>query len=393
MRLLVGADHRVVLPASALFGAAFLVGCDVARADADRAGRDPGGRHHGADWRAVLSVAAGAGRRSKLLHAARFTVATGRVHHARVHHDDAKLTKTTKKLASSSVVIVVASCHRDRVGSRRAPQPRVAASAARAHHLAHPRRHRDAVRDRRGTAGRRRQQLRRLPARGAHAPARRRAARSRSRAHPVAPSRPRHRLREPGRPAPPARTRDDPDVRLQARRRWPTSRRRSASSARASAATRARRADAGASTRSSRTSGRASRAGPGRGPCWSLAATRSRCAASTPAAASASCTTCSTAAGGDNVFADVKQQSVQATIGAHPGAAPGRHPRAALRQPRGRAAAEGNRRLASAARRSRRCARAASPSSPTRARLSPVPRVAEGTELIARTLHPEAFLK
>jgi iron complex transport system permease protein len=30
VRLLVGADHRVVLPASALFGAAFLVGCDLA---------------------------------------------------------------------------------------------------------------------------------------------------------------------------------------------------------------------------------------------------------------------------------------------------------------------------------------------------------------------------
>ena len=29
VRLLVGADHRIVLPASALFGAAFLVVCDV----------------------------------------------------------------------------------------------------------------------------------------------------------------------------------------------------------------------------------------------------------------------------------------------------------------------------------------------------------------------------
>lgn len=29
VRLIVGADHRVVLPASALFGAAFLIGCDV----------------------------------------------------------------------------------------------------------------------------------------------------------------------------------------------------------------------------------------------------------------------------------------------------------------------------------------------------------------------------
>ena len=29
VRLMVGADHRLVLPASALFGAAFLIGCDL----------------------------------------------------------------------------------------------------------------------------------------------------------------------------------------------------------------------------------------------------------------------------------------------------------------------------------------------------------------------------
>jgi iron complex transport system permease protein len=29
VRLMVGVDHRVVLPASVLFGAAFLIGCDV----------------------------------------------------------------------------------------------------------------------------------------------------------------------------------------------------------------------------------------------------------------------------------------------------------------------------------------------------------------------------
>jgi iron complex transport system permease protein len=29
VRLIVGADHRLVLPASTFFGAAFLVGCDV----------------------------------------------------------------------------------------------------------------------------------------------------------------------------------------------------------------------------------------------------------------------------------------------------------------------------------------------------------------------------
>jgi iron complex transport system permease protein len=30
VRLIVGADHRLVLPSSALFGAAFLIGCDLA---------------------------------------------------------------------------------------------------------------------------------------------------------------------------------------------------------------------------------------------------------------------------------------------------------------------------------------------------------------------------
>ena len=29
VRLIVGADHRLVLPASAFFGAAFLIGCDL----------------------------------------------------------------------------------------------------------------------------------------------------------------------------------------------------------------------------------------------------------------------------------------------------------------------------------------------------------------------------
>ena len=59
VRLLVGADHRIVLPASALFGAAFLVGCDVVARTVDGAARAAGRRHHGADRRAVLPVAAG----------------------------------------------------------------------------------------------------------------------------------------------------------------------------------------------------------------------------------------------------------------------------------------------------------------------------------------------
>ena len=55
VRLLVGSDHRVVLPASALFGAAFLVGCDVLARTADGARRAAGRRDHGAHRRAVLS--------------------------------------------------------------------------------------------------------------------------------------------------------------------------------------------------------------------------------------------------------------------------------------------------------------------------------------------------
>ena len=58
VRLLVGADHRLVLPASALFGAAFLVGCDVVArtilAPVESAGR----HHHRAHRRAVLPMAA-----------------------------------------------------------------------------------------------------------------------------------------------------------------------------------------------------------------------------------------------------------------------------------------------------------------------------------------------
>ena len=59
VRLMVGSDHRIVLPAATLFGAAFLVLCDlIARtimAPLETAGR----HHHGAHRRAVLSLAVG----------------------------------------------------------------------------------------------------------------------------------------------------------------------------------------------------------------------------------------------------------------------------------------------------------------------------------------------
>ena len=59
VRLMVGSDHRVVLPASALFGAAFLVGCDVLARTVLSPDRAPRRRDHGAHRRAVLPVAAG----------------------------------------------------------------------------------------------------------------------------------------------------------------------------------------------------------------------------------------------------------------------------------------------------------------------------------------------
>ena len=59
VRLIVGSDHRLVLPASALFGAAFLIGCDRGRAHGLVVRRAAGRHRDGADWRTVLPVAAG----------------------------------------------------------------------------------------------------------------------------------------------------------------------------------------------------------------------------------------------------------------------------------------------------------------------------------------------
>ena len=59
VRLMVGVDHRLVLPASALFGAAFLVGCDLVARTRAGARRSAGRRRHRDAWRAVLPMAAG----------------------------------------------------------------------------------------------------------------------------------------------------------------------------------------------------------------------------------------------------------------------------------------------------------------------------------------------
>ena len=58
VRLMVGVDHRIVLPASALFGASFLVVCDLVARIAAGAGRDSRRRRHGDDRRSLLPMAA-----------------------------------------------------------------------------------------------------------------------------------------------------------------------------------------------------------------------------------------------------------------------------------------------------------------------------------------------
>ena len=58
VRLVVGADHRLVLPASTLFGARVSRRVRRARAHRARADRAAGRHHHGADRRAVLSLVA-----------------------------------------------------------------------------------------------------------------------------------------------------------------------------------------------------------------------------------------------------------------------------------------------------------------------------------------------
>ncbi len=99
-----------------------------------------------------------------------------------------------------------------------------------------------------------------------------------------------------------------------------------------------------------------------------------------------------TAAGGDNVFADVRQQSVQATSEL----ILSRRPDVILELRAGTLPVEAERReiavwqaLSSVpAVRTGRIAIITDPRT-----VVPGPRVAEGTELIARTLHPEAFPK
>ena len=132
--------------------------------------------------------------------------------------------------------------------------------------------------------------------------------------------------------------------------------------------------------------------GRGRGRCSSSAAMRSRCAGSTPSGGFGFLEDMLRTAGADNIFADVKQQSVQATTEL----ILARRPEVILELRSGEMPAEQQRKeiavwqtLSSVpAVRTGRIAIITDPRT-----VVPGPRVAEGTELIARALHPEAFGK
>ena len=57
-RLLVGADHRRLIPMTFLFGGCFLTLCDTLGPRPNRPGRDPGRRYHGPAGRTVLRLVA-----------------------------------------------------------------------------------------------------------------------------------------------------------------------------------------------------------------------------------------------------------------------------------------------------------------------------------------------
>ena len=166
---------------------------------------------------------------------------------------------------------------------------------ATAHHLAHPLGHRDAVRDGRRTARGRRRQLRSVSSRGADQAEGRRPHRSRYRAHPLAQARSRS---------------SSTERRPISARRWiaPTipmflyehaglaGHHHHHPRARPARGQRDGCERAGGPHRSvdRRHRAGASQAGRGRERCWCSVATRKRCAAFTPAAGLAFCTTCST---------------------------------------------------------------------------------------------------
>ena len=133
VRLLVGADHRLVLPASALFGAAFLIGCDLVARTALAPLELPVGIITAMIGGPVLPVAAG--------------------------EEQLMPTPTPDDSPRSAAAWRCSLGLGARRSDRRGAAGRGAGAAA-AHHLARPGAHRDALRHRRRSAGRGGEQLR-----------------------------------------------------------------------------------------------------------------------------------------------------------------------------------------------------------------------------------------
>ena len=220
VRLIVGADHRLVLPASALFGARVPDRLRSRRAHDHRAARTAGRHHHRHHRRAGVFMAAVSPRLTIAI-ACRPGGVLARRWRRQIRRPRASAGDPRRiiSLVPATTEMLFA------MGARR--------------------------------SRRRRQQLRPLSAGSRALPARRRAARPERRADALAEARPGDRLRHADRPEAAARTRADPDVRLRRTAGWPTSPRRCARSASAIGASGGGR---GRGARASSSSSRRSRA-------------------------------------------------------------------------------------------------------------------------------------
>ena len=212
------------MPASALFGAAFLMACDAVARVVLVARRAAGGRRDRGAGGAILPVAADTETMNRAPGSGTREPAVPRPPRSRTADRD-RLSRTVAArcpagrptpLARSTGWDSPSLLGSDRVGDVRCHRRSAAARAGRrmpatrgseghrrrqgpARGVARAGGHRDAVRRRRRSAGGRRQQLRQDARRGRDAAARRRAARSRPRTHPVAEAGSRRDLRIAGR--------------------------------------------------------------------------------------------------------------------------------------------------------------------------------------------------
>ena len=298
VRLIVGADHRLVLPASALFGGAFLIGCDLVARTIVRSARAARRHRHRHHRRAGIPMAA-VPPRMKPLASHRPGRPCGLAASLGAAGAGAQRAERTPRRIVSLVPATTEMLFAMGAGDRVA-----------------------------GVSN-----YDRFPPEVERASARRRAARSGRRAAAVAEARPRHRLRHAGRSEAAART----------RAAFRSSRTRTAACADITETMRAlgerdrrrrrrERRGARASSSSSPPSARASRAGRGRRRCSSSGGSRARCASINASGGYGFLHDLLELAGGADVLGDLTQQSVADEHRDDPDAGARGDPRAALRR-------------------------------------------------------------